>query len=189
MVFGFGSSSSRLSRWEAAISRVTLFGAAQIGAWIVGVCIVLMGLVTFLTVVLRRSPLAGGWMIGGIEIVQILMAMVSVFALAFTWYLGGHIRIGLIRERVRSPRKRGLLDGAATFLGMLWIAAATWGLWGVSMNNLYLGSATTMQGIREAPFLLAFFIAMGHFAFVLLRSFLGLTAKGSGRPVNHDGLY
>ncbi|MFC1916577.1 TRAP transporter small permease [Chloroflexota bacterium] len=189
MVFGFGSSTSRLGRWEAAASRIGLFKVAQGGAWVAGVCVVLMGLITFFTVVLRRTPFGGGWMIGGLEIVQLLMAMVSVFALAFTWYLGGHIRIGLIREKIKNPRIKGLIDAPAALFGLVWIGFLAWGLWGVSMYNMQQKAFTTMLGIPESPWMFAFLIVMVHFFFVFLRSFLGLIAKASGRPIEHDGLY
>ncbi|MFC1916875.1 TRAP transporter small permease subunit [Chloroflexota bacterium] len=181
--------SSRLSRWEATMSRVTWFRGAQFGAWVGGIGIVLMALIVFGTVLLRRSPLGGGWMIGGIEITMLLMAMVSVCSIAYCWYLGGHIRIGIIRERIRSLRKLAALDAFATFMALPWILAATFGLWQISMENMRIGGFTRMLYIPEAPFMIIFTIVMGHFFFVLLRSFLGFVAKASGRPVEHNGLY
>lgn len=200
MVFGRSSGYlSRLAGWvrqyDRAISGGFLFRGSQILFVVAGAAVVLLMVITFVGVVFRRSPLAGPWLQGGFEISELLMAMIAVLAIAYTWYIGGHIRIGLFRDR-RTPRNKAVLDAVASFWGVVWVAAIVWSVWQVSMSSLtsgmgtgVLGIGTGILGIPIAPFQIIFSIVMAHFFLVLLRSWLGFSARAGGRHMEHEGLY
>lgn len=177
-----------LERFDRAISGGILFRGSSVLAMVAAVAVMVLALVTFVTVVLRHTPLGGSWLTGGFEISQLSMAVVSVFAIAYCWYVGGHIRIALLRQHSR-PRNQGILDAVSAFIVLIWVAAIVWAMWGVAIDSLIHGTGTIQESIPLAPFQIAFTIVMVHFALVLLRSLLGFSAKAGGRHVEHDGLY
>jgi TRAP-type C4-dicarboxylate transport system permease small subunit len=160
--------------------KLFLLGGSQLLAGVGGVLLFLLILVTFVSVVGRRSPVAGAWLTGGYEITELLMALLSVLATAWCWYQSGHIRIGLFRDN-RSPRVRAILDAISSFLGMILLIAVTWSVFQISGDSLAFGVATTYFRIPEGPFQIIFGLIAAHFAIVLGRSFFGYLMKALGR--------
>ena len=184
----FGISSGWLTNLDRAVFGGVLFKGSQVLAVIGTVGIGVMVVVNFVTVVGRRSPWAGPWLMGGIDICMILMAMVSVLGTAYCWYRGGHIRIGLFRDRLGS-RMRAAWDAMASLVFLGLAASMAWSVMKLSIIDLTSGGSTLGVGIPLGPFTAVFSLLMAYFALVLLRSFLGLVAKASGRHVEHEGLY
>ena len=183
-----GTGGGWVRRCDRVISGRLLFKGSQILATVVAVSILLLMVITFIGVIGRHSPWAGAWLTGGNEISGLLMGEVAVFAAAYCWYIGGHLRIGLLRDRC-SPRIKAGLDAVCSFIFLAWTAAIVWGMVGMSMTNVTEGVGTVLVGIPIGPFQIVFLLVMAHFALVLLRSFLGLSSKASGHRVEHDGLY
>jgi TRAP-type C4-dicarboxylate transport system permease small subunit len=161
--------------------KVFLLGGSQLLAAVGGLLLFLLILVTFISVVGRRSPIAGAWLTGGYEITELLMALLGIIATAWCWYQNGHIRIGLFRDN-RSPRVRAILDAVSSFLGMILLIAVTWSVFQISEDSLSFGVATTYFRIPEGPFQVVFALIAAHFAVVLGRSFFGYLMKALGRP-------
>ena len=186
MVFGFGSSSSRLSRWEAKVSQYFLYDlSVKVFEAIAEIGVVVLMLITVLVVILRRTPL-GGILTGGLELSELMVAMTVVFGLAFTWYIGGHLKARLLKL---GPRWMSLLDVIACLAGFVWIAAVAWRMFLMAADSIQRGATTQMLLLPTGPFQFVFAVVMVHLCLVFLRSLLGKIALTSGRPVEHDGLY
>ena len=170
------------------ISERFLFGGSRILLIGGGVSIIIMMVVTFITVVGRNSPLAGSWLLGGIEIPSFAMAMVSTLAVAWCWYMGAHIRITIVRDRC-GQRIQAILDSVSAFFLLIMAAFIVMGVWELAERNFVFGERTWGLQIPYWPLQLAFCLVMVHFVLVLLRSFLGLAAKAKGHRVEHEGLY
>ncbi len=185
-------SPNKMLAWLKKIDRVVtgrfLFGGSKILAWVATVAVVLLTLVTVVTVVVRRSPWAGSWLAGGFEISEVLMVVVSICALAYCWYVGGHVRIGLLRDH-RGPRVRAIFDAVSVLFGITFVVSLSWGMWELSATSRAFGLGTMVLEIPYAPFELTVVIGMAYFSLVLLRSLIGFIAKAVGRDVEHEGLY
>ena len=174
-----------LRRWQKAISEKFLYKGAMALGWAAGFFIILLAVVNFVTVVSRRSPWSGAWLMGGMEVSQLLMALCTATGLGYCWYVGGHIRIGMFRDRM-GPRKKATLDSFAALFALLWVAVIIYAMFVISSTSLRI---LLMSGIAVAPYMAAFSIILIFFWLVLLRSFLGFSAKAFGHEVEHDGLY
>lgn len=177
-----------LGRFGRAVSQGFLFKGSYVIGSVAGFGVIVLGLVTLVTVISRHSPIAGPWLRYGFEVSELSMGLVSVLAISYCWYVGGHIRITLLRERAR-PRNKTILDVISAFLVFVWVIAIVWGMWRMAIESLAFGVSTNNLGIPVAPFQIVFAIVMAHFVLVALRSLLGFTAKATGRHVEHDGLY
>jgi TRAP-type C4-dicarboxylate transport system permease small subunit len=165
-----------LTRFDRFISKYFLYGGAQILAKIAAISMVLLTLSTFVTVVGRRSPWSGAWLVGGLELSELLMALISIYAAAYCWYLDGHLRISLIRD-LASAKIRNLLDILSSFLFAMWIGAIAWGMWLMAIQYIRTGAKGWSIGIPIGPFMAAFFVAAALFFLVLLRDFLSEVMK------------
>ena len=188
---GFNSP-TKLPGWLKQLDRVVsvgfLYRGSQAMAVVGGIVVCLLALVTFVTVVFRRSPISGAWLTGGLEVSELLMGMLSVLAISFCWYVGGHIRIGVILEHL-SARNKAIFDAAATLILLVMVVGIVFAMWSYGNETLRTGNVTWILKIPVGPFQIIFSILMAHFGLVLLRSLIGLVAKAMGRPVEHDGLY
>lgn len=178
-----------LARLGRTISEVFLYRGAQFAAWVAGVGIIVLMLVSVISVLGRRIQFfAGPWLFSIKEISELTMSVLVGFSIAFCWYLGGHVRIGIIRD-TRSPRVRGVMDVAATCCGIIWLIAVAWSFLQLIPTSLELGIMTIIAEIPKAPFQIIFLIMVIHFVFVLLRSMIGFAIRASGRSIQHDGYY
>ena len=177
-----------LTKLNRAIYGGFLFRGSQGIAVVAAVIIILLVVVTCVNVGGRYSPWAGPWLMSVIDVSELLMAMVSVSAVAYCWYVGGHLRIGLLRDHA-SPKIKAVLDTVAASMFLIWIAAIVYSVGGLAIGSLAYSAGTITVGIPLAPFQIFFTIVMAHFILVLLRSCIGLVAKASGRHVEHEGLY
>ena len=108
-----------------------------------------------------------------------------VWAVAYTWYQGKHLRITFVREQC-GPRARAILDAFASIVFMLWFALIAWAMWLVYEDSLWRGATTVIFKFPLAPFQFLFFVVAGHFVLVALRSFLGAASRAA-RPGETDG--
>ena len=148
----------------------------------------MMGVITVVTVFGRKSALAGPWLMSGIEIATFILALITALSAAAIWYKKGHIRVGIIRDR-RGPKAGAIMDIVGTVLFLFWIVAMAWGVLDVGIASYVTNERTLTSEIPIGPFQIIFAILLIHFAFVLLRSVWGFSAKAAGRDVPNEGLF
>ena len=165
-------------------SEYFLFKGSKVCA--VGGGTFLLGLmvITFVTVIFRLInrlglPVRTDWLVGGYEFSEMFMSMLTPLAMAYAWYTAGHVRIGLLRDRV-GTRLRAAIDVVSALLGAGFVFFVAWGVWELSETSFALGRTSNLRDIPIGPFQIFFIVVMGHFIIVLLRSMVGLFAKMLG---------
>ncbi len=181
-----GQSGAR--KLDRVLSEGFLFKGAIVLEVIGGVALMLLALISFGTVVLRNTPLAGAWLVGGADLSGLLMAIVSVFACAVCWYKGGHLRIDIVKVRC-SQMVQNIIDVFSTIGFIIFIGIIAFSGWDKAIEAGELKAVTMAGGIPIFPFMALFCLALTHFVLVLLRSLWGKISKVRGRHVEHDGLY
>jgi TRAP-type C4-dicarboxylate transport system permease small subunit len=174
-----------LIRIEILISRYFFFYGALVQQKIAGICILFLALVTLITVVGRRSPWSGAWLVGGLEVSELLMSVISIYAAAYCWYSNGHLRITFLRDRV-GAKTRNLFDILSSFLFAIWIGAVAVGMLQMAVTYIRAGSKGWGIGIPSGPFMAGVFFASAFFFLVLLKDFLSLIKKLVARRVNKN---
>lgn len=162
-------------RWvcwfDDTIVRRFLANGSQILAVIAGVNVIALMVVVLVDVITRHSPLTPPWGSGGLEISELLMSMLSTMAVAWCWYLGGHIRISIVLERA-SARGRAILNVLASFWTLIWLIAMNWSVMQIAANNIKFPLTTDTLKINIWPFQVIFVIVMSHFGLVVVRSLI-----------------
>lgn len=169
------------------ISRLALFKVARISFLAAGLVVCVMIGISVVGVFGRLSPLAGAWLISGYELSMLCLALVVALSGAYVWYVKGHVRIGLIRDRPSvGQRSKAILDAIAAIVFLFWVVGMSIG--GVRMvgRTLSVGEATLTARIPLAPFQIVFVILLIHFALVLLRSAGISISKAAGRKWDRD---
>jgi TRAP-type C4-dicarboxylate transport system permease small subunit len=184
------STGSRSDRgfFNRVIFEGFLFQGSLVLQAIGGIAMVALALISFLTVFSRVIGLSGTWLLWTIDLSELLMGIVSAFGIAICWYKSGHLRVDILISRV-SPRIKNAIEIVSAILFLLWSAAMAWAGWGQAIEDLKFKTATLSASIPIAPFKILFFLAVTHFAIVLLRSTWLLVTKIRGRPVEHGSLY
>lgn len=167
---------SLYKRIDGFVSKYILFGGALILQKIAAISLLLLTLLTLVIVLGRRSPWGGAWLLGGLEISELLMANISIFAAAYCFYNGGHLRITFLRERV-SLKAGYLLDALSSLLFAVWMGAVALGMWQMAITNISNNAKGWGLGIPIGPFMAAFFIAAALFFLVLLKDVLNSGKK------------
>ena len=184
-----GGNPGFLAKVNRAVSEGFLHKGAQGIGWVGGLGVIVLMAVSIISIIGRRVPaIAGPWLIGVKEYSELTMALVVGLSVAFCWYIGGHLRIDLLRAHWR-PRAQTIGDVVGAIFGMVFAGVVAWAIWGLGMTSLKINATTRLAGIPEGPFRIAFVILMAHFFLVLLRSLIGFILKASGHHVEHDGLY
>ena len=119
-------------------------------------------------------------MVGGLEISELLMSIISIYAAAYCWYSNGHLRITFLRERV-SPRAGDFLDLLSTLFFAVWIGAVAFGMWEMALTHIRTGAKGWGLGVPFGPFMAAFFLASTFFFLVLAKDFFSILKKLFGR--------
>ena len=176
-------SKSWWSRFDRIISKF-LFGGAQIQGKIAAFCMILLALVTFTTVVGRRSPWSGAWLVGGLEISELLMAIISIYAAAYCWYLHGHLRITFIYDHV-GAKMRNVLDILSSLAFTFWLLAISWGMWLMTVTYIRTGAKGWSIGIPYGPFMAAFLLATTFFSLIVLKDLLDQVMKLMGFSIKN----
>lgn len=166
-----------MSKLWKVISETFLRKGAMFLGGVAGVFICLLALVNFVVVVLRRSPLSGAWLSGGVEVSQELMAIVTATGLGYCWYVGGHVRIDAVIDRLK-PTGRNALESLNALFAAAWMGVVIYAVFVTSRGN---PTILLLSGIPVAPVQVIYCIIMLHFLLVLLRSLLGFAAKAFGR--------
>lgn len=167
-------------------SEVFLYRGTNLLSGIGGGLIVILMLITVVTVISRKLiPAVASVMTGGYEVAMLIMSMICVLSVAYAWYTGGHVRIGVLRDKW-SPRRKAILDTISTFLGMIIVALFAFGVWRRASYALEMGQATDLQKVPMGPFILFWSLIMAFFFLVLTRSLVGLFAKALGKKFGHE---
>lgn len=117
----------------------------------------------------RLFGLASPFMGGANEVVELQMGLLAAVILGNTWFLEGHVRIELLRDKM-SRRSQELLDVFSAICGLLYCVAVCWGVWGNALDAFAMGARTDSLQIPIAPFLFIFTAAFIHFSLILLAS-------------------
>lgn len=142
---------------------------SKVGLTIAAVVLFSMMLLTFADVAgrfLLNKPINGS-----LEITEFMMGLIVAFAIAFTAFRKGHIRVDIIMQYV--PRKVNLwMDIFAYLLSSVFYIFISWQTWlnGVSVMKSKLTSAVLL--IPSFPFVFTVAIAAGIVALVFFRDFL-----------------
>ena len=177
--------SKRIWLVERSVAEAFLHKPARFCVHVTGAAVLGMLFANFFLVAIRHTPWAGSLSGLTYETTELLMSIGTVWAVAYTWYQGKHLRITFIREKC-GPRARAILDALASFVFMLWFGLIAWAMWLVYQDFLWRGATTVIFKIPLAPFQLLFFIVAAHFVLVALRSFLGASSRAAG-PGGADG--
>ena len=173
-----------MSRISQIYSEVFLYKFSKILSAAGGICLIVLAVITFLTVSIRLVALNFGldarWLAGSYEFSELVMSMLFTLAVAWTWYQGGHIRIGIFRDSL-TMRPKAMLDTVSALLATLFIAILVWAIWRGTLHSIAKGLTTDIKELPVAPFQIIYVIVMAHVFLVLSRSFLGLLAKVLGR--------
>jgi TRAP-type C4-dicarboxylate transport system permease small subunit len=145
-----------------------IHGIANAGAWISGIGIVIIMLITGATVVARyfvRRPLQGD-----MEVTELLLILIGFLVFGYTQIRHGHVSVELLTSRV-SKGTGFVLNvlvyflSAAIYLIMAWaIFQSAWDI----LKNPFKGTTTTLLGIPETPFLFAAVIGVFILALTLV---------------------
>ena len=170
----------RVLHWlDKGFSKYFLYEGSKVLAVCGGAFLIGLMLVTFITVVFRLLPMRSDWLVGGYEFSEMFMSMLTPFAMAYAWYRAGHVRIGLVRDKL-PPGPKAFLDGLSALFGAIFCLSIAWGVWELSETSFAIGRASNLRDIPIAPFQVLFVVVIGHFLLVLLRSLMGLIAKAFG---------
>ena len=170
---------------DKGFSEYFLFKGSKVLAVFGGLCLFCLILVTFITVVFRSLPIRSDWLVGGYEFSQMFMAMLTPFAMAYAWYRGSHVRIGIVRDKV-PPRMRALIDFISALLGAGFCVFVAWGVYNLGLTSLLINRTSNLRDIPIGPFQFLFVFVMAHFILVLIRSAIGLGAKALSSRFAHE---
>ena len=173
---------SKIGKWY---SEVFLYKGSQGLTVIARIAVLVMMMVNLTMVIVRKLFVAAGWklgggIVGGYEVTQMSMIVLTACACAYTWYTAGHIRIGLFRDNMKE-RRRAILDAVFAFAGTVYVGILVWGLFLQAGSYVARRVVTPLMEIPILPFAFIFTIVMAHVFLVLLRSFIGLASKAMGK--------
>jgi TRAP-type C4-dicarboxylate transport system permease small subunit len=115
----------------------------------------------------RFLPWPNPFLGGALEIEELQMGLLSAMMLGYTWFLGGHIRIELFREKMK-PRAGAVSDTLAGICGVVYSAGASWGVLKAAFNSWAIDARTDILQLPIAPFQFFFAGAFIHFTLILL---------------------
>jgi TRAP-type C4-dicarboxylate transport system permease small subunit len=115
----------------------------------------------------RFLPWPNPFLGGALEIEELQMGLLSAMMLGYTWFLGGHIRIELFRERMK-PRPGAVSDTLAGICGVVYSAGASWGVLKAAFNSWAIDARTDILQLPIAPFQFFFAGAFLHLTLILL---------------------
>jgi TRAP-type C4-dicarboxylate transport system permease small subunit len=158
-----------LGKFVSLLSKVVNPLTSKIGLTIAAVILFSMMLLTFVDVAgrfLLNKPVNGS-----LELTEFMMGLIVAFAIGFTAFRKGHIRVDIIMQYV--PRKVNLwMDVFAYLLSSVFYIFIAWQTWlnGISVMNSKLTSAVLL--IPSFPFVFTVAVASAFIALVFFRDFL-----------------
>jgi len=147
--------------------------------------LIVMMTVNVIMVTVRKVLVAFGWtlgggIVGGYELTQMSLIILTGCACAYTWYTAGHIRIGLFRDNMKE-RRRDLLDAFIALAGTVYIGFVAGALFKQAAAYVTFSVRTPIMRLPLAPFCFIFAIVMVYVCLVLMRSCIGLFSKAMGK--------
>lgn len=173
---------SKIGKWY---SELFLYKGSQWLSILARTALIVSILVNFYMVIIRKLFPAfgltmGTGIVGGYEITEVAMVFIVTCALCDTWYTAGHLRLGLVRDRMKE-RPKAALDTFCAFLAIFLMAIFVWAVFLQAMRFLAIGASTPIMQIPISPFGIIFCIVIAHAFLVFLRSFIGLASKTMGK--------
>jgi TRAP-type C4-dicarboxylate transport system permease small subunit len=164
---------------DTTILQTFLLFGSKVMTVFAGAILVSMMILVLIDIVVRRFSLHVPWG-NNFEYVEISMAMLSFLTLAWCWYVGAHIRIEVLLDRLTAKAK-GILCLIATFISLCCTGTLAWSLLRLGLKSIDRGTGSMLQDIPIGPFQIMFAIAMMHLSLVLTRSIWSYLAKACGR--------
>jgi TRAP-type C4-dicarboxylate transport system permease small subunit len=166
-------------------SEIFLFKVSRGTAYIAEAAIFVAMMVNLFMVTIRKLfPLLnikmGGPLVGGYEITQTAMVFIATCAAAYTWYEGGHVRIGVIRDPLKE-RGRNILDAVVAWVGTVYFGIVCWSVALQAPAYIKMNAYTPLMRIPLGPFMIFYVVIMAHVLLVFMRSAIGLTSKALGK--------
>lgn len=133
-------------------------------AWLAGVALILMMLLSVANIVLRLAhhPLGGT-----AEIVGWLSALTAAFALGYTQQYRGHVAIDLFIDRL-PKRPRAFVDAIVAFVTGVLFALAAWQVGVLAHRLTRLGKLSETTHVSYAPFTYAVAFGLACLALVTI---------------------
>ncbi|MFH1031562.1 MAG: TRAP transporter small permease subunit [Chloroflexota bacterium] len=173
---------SNIGKWY---SVVFLYKGSLSLTYIARLMLIVMMVVNVVMVVIRKVLVTFGWatgggIVGGYEITQMSLLILTGTACAYTWYSAGHIRIGLFRDNMKE-RRRALLDAFVALAGTVYVGLTSWALFKQALGYAAYSIRTPLLKMPIAPWAFLFSIIMAFVFLVLMRSCIGLFSKAMGK--------
>jgi TRAP-type C4-dicarboxylate transport system permease small subunit len=144
-----------------------LVKASRLMFVLAGILLMIQIFTVIIDAVFRHIPGFQPFQGGGLELEELQMAMLTVMMIGYTWFLHGHIRIELFREKMKHPLD-AIADAFAGACGLIYCTAAFKGILTLALNNFSLDMRTDMLEIPLAPFQMFFAILFLHFFLILV---------------------
>ncbi|MGB9903913.1 MAG: TRAP transporter small permease [Desulfotomaculales bacterium] len=139
-------------------------------AWLAGVALILMMLLSVANIVLRLAHRPLG---GTAEIVGWLAALTAAFALGYTQQRRGHVAIDLFVERL-PKRPQAFIGAAVAFAAGIIFALAAWQVGVLAYRLSRLGKLSETTHVSYAPFVYAVALGLVCLTLVLIADLLKL---------------
>ena len=171
---------SKIGKWY---SEVFLYKGAYSLSLLARIALIVAMLVNLITLIIRKGLVgltATGPVVGAFEITEVSMIFMITCAGAWTWYNAGHIRIGVIPDRLKE-RPRAILTAFSVFLAIFYLSIVVWGVFLTAQSYFDLQVTSAIMRFPLGPLAIIFCVAMAHVVLVFLRSFVGLVSKALGK--------
>jgi len=172
-----------LSKIGKLYSEVFLYKGAYSLSFLARIALIVAMLVNLITLILRKGLLgvtATGAVVGAFEITEVAMIFMVTCAGAWTWYNAGHIRIGIIPDRLKE-RPRAILTACSVFLAIFYLSMVVWGVFLTAQSYLHFNVTSPIMRFPLGPLAIIFSLVMAHVVLVFLRSFVGQVSKALGK--------
>lgn len=150
-------------------------GISRVGSVVATVFVVAMMLLIVADVVARRlGGVKGAW-----EVQELLMVSLVFCSLSYCWLRQGHVRMGLVIERL-PPRLRAAADTLAALVGLSLLIVMTWGAFNMTLRDIHTGRTTEWLQIPMWPVEMLFALACALFCLQLIASLIASLVESTG---------
>jgi TRAP-type C4-dicarboxylate transport system permease small subunit len=138
-------------RFVRKIAGVVSKWLTILGMWFIAA----MGVLVFADVILR---IFGRPLLGLFEIIELMLTISAFSAIAYTWTIGGHVRVTLFLDRF-TPSIQAVLDIVACLCGILFSGILAWQN---VVASVYIFKVKDVTAVTQLPiYPVHIFIALG----------------------------